>query len=60
LYAPGRGGSELFELKHGKSVRSFIPKLAEGVFTIICMFIKTEAYVLYYHGGRRTIRVRDN
>ncbi|CAL8088660.1 unnamed protein product [Orchesella dallaii] len=57
LYAPGRGGLELLELKHGKSVRTFIPKVAEGVFTIMCMFNRTNEYVLYYHGGRKTIRV---
>lgn len=27
IYAPGRGGLELIELKHGKTVRTFIPKV---------------------------------
>ena len=31
LYAPGRGGLELIDLKHGKSVRTFIPKVSASV-----------------------------
>lgn len=31
LYAPGRGGLELLELKHGRSVRTFIPKVNESI-----------------------------
>ncbi|XP_064214500.1 NACHT and WD repeat domain-containing protein 2 isoform X2 [Tribolium castaneum] len=57
LYAPSRGGLELLELKKGQTVRTFIPKVAEGVFTIICLFNKTDEYVLYYHSGRKTLRV---
>ncbi|CAB0008443.1 unnamed protein product, partial [Nesidiocoris tenuis] len=52
-----RGGLELLELKRGASVRTFIPRVAEGVFTVICMFNKTDEYVLYYHSGKKTIRV---
>ena len=52
-----RGGLEIIELRHGKSVRTLIPKVAEGVFSNICMFTKTDAYVLYYHGGKNTLRV---
>lgn len=52
-----RGGLELLELKKGQTVRTFIPKVAEGVFTIICMFNKTDEYVLYYHSGRKTLRI---
>ncbi|BES94311.1 NAHypothetical proteinT domain [Nesidiocoris tenuis] len=57
LFAPSRGGLELLELKRGASVRTFIPRVAEGVFTVICMFNKTDEYVLYYHSGKKTIRV---
>ncbi|KAH0810500.1 hypothetical protein GEV33_012289 [Tenebrio molitor] len=57
LYAPSRGGLELLELKKGQTIRTFIPKVAEGVFTIICLFNKTDEYVLYYHSGRKTLRV---
>ena len=34
LYAPSRGGLELLDLKSGKQVKIFIPKIAEGVFDI--------------------------
>ncbi|KAK5645668.1 hypothetical protein RI129_004132 [Pyrocoelia pectoralis] len=57
LYAPTRGGLELLELKKGQTVKTFIPKVAEGVFTVICMFNKTDEYVLYYHSGKKTLRV---
>jgi len=57
LYAPTRGGLELLELKKGTSVKTFIPRVAEGVFTVICMFNKTDEYVLYYHSGKKTLRV---
>ncbi|XP_030746594.1 NACHT and WD repeat domain-containing protein 2 [Sitophilus oryzae] len=57
LYAPARGGLELLELRKGQTVKTYIPKVAEGVFTIICLFNKTDEYVLYYHSGRKTLRV---
>nr|XP_018912430.1 PREDICTED: NACHT and WD repeat domain-containing protein 2 isoform X2 [Bemisia tabaci] len=57
LYAPSRGGLELLELKKGNTVKTFIPKVAEGVFSVICMFNKTDEYVLYYHSGKKTLRV---
>ncbi|XP_063218680.1 NACHT and WD repeat domain-containing protein 2 [Bacillus rossius redtenbacheri] len=57
LYAPSRGGLELLELKKGHTVKTFIPKVAEGVFTVICMFNKTNEYVLYYHSGKKTLRI---
>ncbi|KDQ84119.1 Leucine-rich repeat and WD repeat-containing protein [Zootermopsis nevadensis] len=57
LYAPSRGGLELLELKRGHIVKTFIPKVAEGVFTVICMFNQTDEYVLYYHSGKKTLRV---
>lgn len=52
-----RGGLELIELRKGTTVKTYIPKVAEGVFTIISMFNRTDEYVLYYHSGRKTIRV---
>ncbi|XP_034936822.1 NACHT and WD repeat domain-containing protein 2 [Chelonus insularis] len=57
LYAPSRGGLDLVELKKGTTVKTYIPKVAEGVFTVISMFNRTDEYVLYYHSGRKTIRV---
>ncbi|XP_066597814.1 NACHT and WD repeat domain-containing protein 2 isoform X2 [Prorops nasuta] len=57
LYAPSRGGLELIELKKGTTIKTYIPKVAEGVFTVISMFNRTDEYVLYYHSGRKTIRV---
>ncbi|KAL7638639.1 UNVERIFIED_CONTAM: hypothetical protein RMT77_011211 [Armadillidium vulgare] len=57
LFAPARGGLELLELRHGNSVRTLIPRIAEGVFSVICMFTENDEYVLYYHGGRKTLRV---
>ncbi|GAB0097357.1 NACHT domain-containing protein [Sergentomyia squamirostris] len=57
LYAPSRGGLELLELRKGTTVKTFIPKVAEGVFTVICMFTDTDEYVLYYHSGKKTLRV---
>ena len=52
-----RGGLELIELKKGTTVKTYISKVAEGVFTVISMFNRTDEYVLYYHSGRKTIRV---
>lgn len=57
LYAPSRGGLELVELKKGTTIKTYIPKVAEGVFTVISMFNRTDEYVLYYHSGRKTIRI---
>lgn len=39
------------------TVKTFIPKVAEGVFTVICMFTEGDEYVLYYHSGKKTLRV---
>lgn len=38
-------------------MKTFIPKVAEGVFTVICMFTEGDEYVLYYHSGKKTLRV---
>lgn len=45
------------ELKKGTTVKTFIPKVAEGVFTVICMFTDSDEYVLYYHSGKKTLRI---
>ena len=57
LFAPSRGGLELLELKSGKTTRTFIPRVAEGVFSIDVMFTKNDKHVVYYHSGHRTLRV---
>ena len=58
LYAPSRGGLDILDLRHGGTVlRTLIPKIAEGIFTVICKFNATNEYVLYYHSGRKTLRV---
>ena len=57
LYAPSRGGLDLLDLRHGTVVRTLIPKIAEGIFNVICRFNETNEYVLYYHSGRKTLRV---
>ncbi|KAG8231330.1 hypothetical protein J437_LFUL017681, partial [Ladona fulva] len=38
-------------------VRTFIPRVAEGVFTVATAFNRTDEYVLYYHSGHKTLRV---
>ena len=57
IYAPSRGGLEMLELRKGITVKTFIPKVAEGVFSVICIFTENDEYVCYYHSGRKTIRV---
>ncbi|CAF4551274.1 unnamed protein product [Rotaria sp. Silwood1] len=57
LYAPTRGGLEIFEFRNGKVVRTLIGKVAEGVFDVITFFTPTNNHVIYYHKGKRTIRI---
>ncbi|CAH1788936.1 unnamed protein product [Owenia fusiformis] len=57
LYAPTRGGLELLELRHGKTVKVMIPKVAEGVHEVKVMFTRNDRHVLYYHTGHRTLRL---
>lgn len=38
-------------------MKTYIPKVAEGVFTVICMFTEGDEYVLYYHSGKKTLRI---
>lgn len=57
IFAPSRGGLDLLDLRHGNVVKTLIPKTAEGIFNVICQFNETNEYVLYYHSGRKTLRV---
>ncbi|CAD7093198.1 unnamed protein product [Hermetia illucens] len=57
LYAPSRGGLELLELRKGTTVKTYIPKVAEGVFSVICLFTENDEYVCYYHSGKKTLRI---
>ena len=57
LYAPSRGGLDVLDLRHGVVSKTLIPKIAEGIFNVICKFNATNEYVLYYHSGRKTLRV---
>ena len=38
LYAPSRGGLDMLDLRHGTVVRTLIPKIAEGIFNVMCKF----------------------
>lgn len=57
LYAPTRGGMEVLDLKNGSRVKVLIPKVAEGVFDVDTIITPNDRHVIYYHSGRRTIRV---
>ena len=57
LFSPSRGGLDLLDLKHGCVLRTLIPKVAEGIFHVIAQFNETDEYVLYYHSGKKTLRV---
>lgn len=60
LYAPTRGGLELIALTKNPDkppVQTLIPRVAEGVFNVKCMFTKNDRHVVYYHEGHRTIRI---
>ena len=57
IYAPTRGGLDLIELKGGAKVKTFIPKVAEGVFDVDALLTPNDKHIIYYHSGKRTIRV---
>lgn len=60
LYAPTRGGLELLALTKNPDkpqTQTLIPRVAEGVFYVKCLFTKNDKHVVYYHRGHRTIRV---
>lgn len=48
---------EIFDFRNGKVVRTLIGKVAEGVFDVLTFFTPTNQHVIYYHKGKRTIRV---
>lgn len=45
------------ELRKGTTVKTYIPKVAEGVFSVICLFTENDEYVCYYHSGKKTLRI---
>ena len=47
----------MLDLRHGTVMRTLIPKIAEGIFNVMAKFNETNEYVLYYHSGRKTLRV---
>ncbi|XP_054714444.1 NACHT and WD repeat domain-containing protein 2-like [Uloborus diversus] len=57
LVAPNQGGLEVIELRNGKTVKILIPPVSEGVFAVAARFNRTNDYVVYYHGGKVTIRL---
>ena len=57
LFSPPRGGLDVLDLKSGDVVRTLIPKVAEGIFHVIAQFNETDEYVLYYHSGKKTLKV---
>ena len=60
LYAPNIGGLELLSLARGAEkvpTQTLIPRVAEGVFSVKCMFTKNDKHVIYYHEGHRTLRI---
>ncbi|UYV61467.1 NWD2 [Cordylochernes scorpioides] len=57
LHAPSEGGMELIDMKTGKSVRTLLGRLSEGVFRVEAFFDATGAYAVYYHGGANAVRL---
>ena len=57
LFAPSRGGLEILDLKTGKTTKTLIPRVAEGVFSVKVFFTDNDKHVVYYHSGHRTIRL---
>lgn len=57
LFAPTRGGLEFLDLRSGLRVKVFIPKVAEGVFDVDTLITQNDMHIIYYHTGKRTIRV---
>ncbi|KAG1670315.1 NACHT and WD repeat domain-containing protein 2 [Nymphon striatum] len=57
LYAPSRGGLEIINISDGSTSRSLVSRSTEGVFKIKTYFTKDDKYVVYYHNGRKTIRL---
>ncbi len=57
LFAPNRGGLEVLDLKKGGTKHVLIPRIAEGVHNTKSSYTKPDTHVIYYHAGRRSIRV---
>ena len=57
LFAPSRGGLEILDIKTGKTTKTLIPRVAEGVFSVKVFFTANDKHVVYYHSGHRTIRL---
>ncbi|CAG5115605.1 unnamed protein product [Candidula unifasciata] len=57
MYAPATGGLELINLRNGKTTKTLIPKVAEGVFQVTTFFTQSNKHVIYYHSRHQTIRV---
>ncbi|UYV69119.1 NWD2 [Cordylochernes scorpioides] len=57
LFAPTRGGLDMLELKRGNVVKTLLPPVSEGVFKVDAQFTTTNQYVIYYHAGRKTLRL---
>ncbi|XP_055384364.1 NACHT and WD repeat domain-containing protein 2 isoform X2 [Condylostylus longicornis] len=57
LYSPTRGGLELVDIRKGSLVKTFIPRVAEGIVTVLSLFTENDEYVCYYHTSKKTIRI---
>lgn len=57
IFAPSRGGLEIIDLKSGKTTKTLIPRIAEGVFHVKVFFTSNDKHVIYYHSGHRTVRL---
>lgn len=57
LYSPSRGGLEMLDLKTGSRLLTLIPRVAEGVFSTRSIFTANDQHIVYYHSGRRSVRV---
>ena len=57
LYAPEQGGLELLSLRTGNTIQVLIPRIAEGVFSTITLFANDDKHLVFYHSGRKSIRL---
>jgi len=47
----------LLDLVTGATLRTFIPRIAEGVFDVVTLFTEDDRHVVYYHSGKKSVRV---
>ena len=47
----------MLDLRTAKVCKTLIPKISEGIFDVMAVFNATNEFVLYYHSGRKTLRV---